>query len=179
VLGKQGSDLAWGGVEELPPWIDQVDPDSGERLVQASLQANRVVAEHQRMHVVAERHRGIPELIDSVTRVEAAGQADLDHALPEGAAVADDIHIAGADIRRSRLHPLQGPLDLGHLGLELLSASRVPALADRGQGVAVVGELLGQPLLLLLVLSAGLGLFPELLSFGPLSFLFLSQLGAA
>lgn len=122
VLGKQGSHLARGNVEELPPWVDQVDPHGRQRLVEASLQPDGVVAEHQRMDVVAEGHRRIAELIDSVLRVEPSSQADLDHALAEGAAVADDIHIAGADVGRPGLDPLEGLLDLGDFGLELVSA---------------------------------------------------------
>ena len=37
MLGKQFSHLTGGGIEELPPWVDQVDPHVGEGLVESGL----------------------------------------------------------------------------------------------------------------------------------------------
>ena len=58
--GEEGiADFGGGDAEELAAGVDQVDAAAGERVVQAGLQADGVVAEDHRVHVVVERHRGV------------------------------------------------------------------------------------------------------------------------
>src|SRR6185312_697984 len=65
-------DLARGGVEELAPLVDPIDPSIGKPGVHFGLQADRVRGEHERVGVVFEWDRCVAKLADTLSRVESA-----------------------------------------------------------------------------------------------------------
>nr|WP_240157374.1 hypothetical protein [Pseudonocardia broussonetiae] len=155
--GEEVTDLGGGGAEELAVLVDLVQAALGEVGVQASFEADGVVAEDEGVDVEAERDGGVAELADAVHGVQTAGHADLDHVVAERADVADDVDVAGPGVRRAGL-------DGGDVGAEPFELG--PQLGDgggvgRGQGEqavvggAVVGLLLEQLLALPLELAAG------------------------
>lgn len=175
--GEDVADFGGAGAEELAAQVDQVEPPTGELVVQVGFQADCVVAEDHGVDVVAERHEGIAEFADPVHGIEPAGHADLDDVLAERADVGDDVHVAGADVGGPAGDAVDSVLDLGQLGLSLVGAADIAAAAQGGDGGLVVGQFLAEPFLLALVFTAGDLLFAQPGSFFSFAVFLLGDLG--
>ena len=105
----------WDGmgldVVELLAWVHLVETLGCECAVQDCLHADGVIIEEERVNVEPERHGSVPELPNTLHRLEPARHADLDDAVPEGADVRDDVDVAGADVRGT-------VVGLGDLGVD-------------------------------------------------------------
>src|SRR5687768_9025229 len=93
--------------------------------MQRSLQTDGILAEDQRVDIVAKRNGGVAKLANAVERLKPAGEPDLHDALTERADVGDHVYVARADVGHAIDDPTERSLELGDLRLGFGRTRRV------------------------------------------------------